>query len=185
MTPQPVTAPTSIAGSHFTDEQRLEAVTVFAMSGSMAEVSRRTGIAESTLSGWRHTEWWPRLVEEVRTRKNAEIDAGLTRVIEKAICAVEDRLDNGDVLLVKGEEVRVPVRAKDAAIVAGVMFDKRQQLRDPQNRPTREEAEEDLQRLADRLLALQSSVQRRIIEGEVKVLPEQSPSAIPPGFGPT
>lgn len=157
--------PTSIAGSHYTDQQRLEAVTVFAISGSMAEVSRRTGISESTLSGWRHAEWWPRMVEEVRTRKNAEIDAALTRVIEKAIRSIEDRLDNGDVVVVREQQLRVPVRAKDAAIVAGVMFDKRQQLRAPQTMPTQAESLDRLEHLADRLVTLNRNRKSVAFEG--------------------
>lgn len=190
MTSDAISPATSLPGSSYTHEQRLEAATYYAMSGSMAEVSRRTGISESTLSGWRHSDWWPQLVEEVRSQKNVEIDAGFTRVIEKAISAVEDRLDNGDVVIVKGEELRVPVKARDAAIVAGIAFDKREQLRNPQTRPSEEDEWERLDRLADRLVTLQRTVRQRVLEGEATLIenalqsaPQSTPHySVPEGF---
>jgi len=117
------------AGSKYTDEDRRRAVLEYAISGNMAQVSRSTSIAESTLCNWRQSEWWGELLEEVRSEKEAIILANHEKIMELAHRELEDRLENGDHQLVrKGDNVelhRVPVKAKELAIIGGVSYDKR------------------------------------------------------------
>lgn len=72
---------------------------------------------------------WDALLEEVRSQKEDQIRAGDERIIELTQREIEDRLENGDVQLVRTkdgvQEHRVPVKAKDAAVIKGISDDKR------------------------------------------------------------
>ena len=116
-------------GSKYTDADRRRAALEYSIYGVASKVSQRTGIPETTLCGWRKTEWWHQLIEEVRSEKEEQIRAGDERIITLAQREIEDRLENGDVQLVRTsegvKEHRVPVKARDAAVIKGISDDKR------------------------------------------------------------
>jgi len=153
-------APISVQGSSYTHEERLQAATAFVLTGSMAVVCRQTGIAESTLSGWRRTDWFLEMCEELRREKNIEIDFALARIITKAMAGMEERIDHGDTVLSEGQLVRVPVKAKDLAVITGVFIDKRQALREQIRTDTAliDQNVNHLEKLRDRLRALNANV---------------------------
>ena len=70
---------------------------------------------------------------ELRTEKSDFIIATLDRIIIEAFEATIDRLEHGDVILHRGEPIRVPVKGKDAAIIGAIAFDRLRSLR---NQPT-------------------------------------------------
>ena len=117
-------------GSKYTDEDRRRAVLEYSLTGSLTKVASRTGIPRKTLSDWKNkSDWWVEVIAKVRHQKEAIIRANDEEVIDKAHREIVDRLDNGDVQLVRtknGVELhRVPVKAKDAAIIKGISDDKR------------------------------------------------------------
>jgi hypothetical protein len=112
-------------GSHYTDEQRREAVGHYVVLGTWQAVSKTTGIPHRTLTDWSHQPWFATLYAEVRAGKNSELDGALTRIIHKATDELLDRLQNGDAVLIDGEVKRKPVSARDLAMVAGIIYDKR------------------------------------------------------------
>ena len=65
-------------GSKYTDEDRRRVAVEYLITGNMKKVAKSTGIPETTLSGWKQSEWWDGLVVEVRTEKGEEPDANLT-----------------------------------------------------------------------------------------------------------
>ena len=74
------------------------------------------------------------MLQTLHAEKGRELDSKLSQIIDRALDEVADRLMNGDCKIGhEGKLVRVPIPAKDAAIVAAVMFDKRQIIR---NLPT-------------------------------------------------
>ena len=77
---------------------------------------------------------------QVRGEKEAEVIAGLGRVVDKAIAETEDRLEHGDVYVHQGQITRAPVKAKDAVLIAAVAVDKGLLI---QNKPTRVTAASD------------------------------------------
>ena len=117
-------------GSKYTDEDRRKAALEYSLTGSLTRVAARTGIPRKTLSDWKNqSDWWVEISAEVRHQKEAKILAGNEEIIDKAHREIVDRLDNGDVQLVRiknGVELhRVPVKAKDAAVIRGISDDKR------------------------------------------------------------
>lgn len=132
------------------DDRRIAAIQ-FVLLGSMRRTAEATGIPVRTLYDWQKTDWWETLVAQVRTEMEGEIDATLSKMIQLALAATMDRLENGDyVVTAKGEIVRKPVSARDVMAILAMAIDKRQVLRDamatvPQQR---------LGNLADRLREL-------------------------------
>ena len=135
---------------HSSDDRRIAAIQVVLL-GSMRRTAEATGIPVRTLYDWQKTDWWETLVAQVRTEIEWEIDATLSKMIQLALAATMDRLENGDyVVTAKGEIVRKPVSARDVMAILAMAIDKRQVLRDamatvPQQR---------LGNLADRLREL-------------------------------
>jgi hypothetical protein len=120
-------------GSHYTDEQRREAVGHYVVLGNWQAVSKATGIPHRTCTSWAHAPWFATLFAEVRAEKGAELDGAFTRIIHKAADEILDRLENGDAVLIDGEVKRRPVSARDLAMINGIIYDKRALAR---NEPT-------------------------------------------------
>ncbi len=117
-------------GSKYTDEDRRRAALEYSLTGSLSKVAKRMGIPRKTISDWKNkSDWWVEVSAKVRHQKEAKILADNEEVIDKAHREIVDRLDNGDVQLVRtknGVELhRVPVKAKDAAVIRGISDDKR------------------------------------------------------------
>ena len=135
---------------HSSDDRRLAAIQ-YVLLGSMRRAAEATDIPVRTLYDWQKTDWWETLVAQVRTEMEGELDATLSKMIQLALAATMDRLENGDhVVTTKGETVRKPISARDAMAILALAIDKRQVLRDamataPQQR---------LGNLADRLREL-------------------------------
>lgn len=135
---------------------KILAASYYMVLGSMRKTHEhlkaiRRPVPVTTLCKWTHTDWWWRLKDEVRRQKADEFEALTTKAIHSAVGAVQDRLDDGDYHVDKdGELIRIPVKAKDAAVVAGVLYDKRALARgDPTKRISRETPEETLQKIAN------------------------------------
>lgn len=114
----------------YPETMKLKAVTVYAATGNLEKVSEIAGVPVSTVKAWRGTDWFQGMLREVWDENNEKIDAKFTEIVEKSLDAVLDRLENGDVRVLKdGEIVRVPISAKDLSLVSAINVDKRQLLR--------------------------------------------------------
>ena len=141
-----------VPGSHYTDSQRREAAAQYVMLGNLAKVAEATGIPQRTLGDWVRTDWFRSIVAEVRAEKAIEIDASYTRIIHKTLDQLIDRLDNGDPCMINGKVGRRPVSARDLAMIAGIIWDKRalarQSMPDPMPRVSPEELMRSMARYA-------------------------------------
>ena len=109
------------SGSQYSDQDRTRAAITYLTLGNLNKVSRVVNIPQRTLYDWVKTEWWNELITKIREEKHEEINAGFTRIIEKSMSTIEEKLENQE------------VSARDAAWIMGVTFDKRQVLN---NQPT-------------------------------------------------
>ena len=164
-------------GSKYTDEERRGAALEYGVYGNMAKVARITGIPETTLFYWKnHSGWWDTLVVEVRGEKADEQRQGYSLIVDKAHKETLDRLENGDFAHFKGEKFRIPVKAKDAAIIAGIATEK---IRLSDNLPTSITAngnvEEEIKKLAQYFCDISDKYtekQANAIPGEYKEIEE-------------
>lgn len=127
------------SGSQYDDATRRQAVLEYSVKGNLQAVANALGIPRTTLADWKNSDWWEALSVEIRQQTEDRIAAELDQIIEKAHREVLERLEHGDVVKVEIDEngsqrlVRAPVRAKDAAVIGAVAYDKR---RLQHNQPT-------------------------------------------------
>ena len=154
-------------GSQYDNQQRIEAAVHYMVHGSLTKTAKACSIPLTTLYDWKKSEWWPSLTETIRSEKEHEFQAGFSRIVEAAIGEIEDRLEHGDVKLVKTKDgysqQRVPISAKDATVVAGITYDK---LRLSLNLPTsiRSTPDNNLEALAKRFAKIAEEHRREVID---------------------
>ena len=163
--------PAGRQGSQYSREQILDVATTLAVTGHSGQAARAANIPERTLYEWRQQDWWDPVIAAIRHAKQDELDGALTGLIHKAVSAASDRIENGDFRLFRrrGEDgqdvpelVRVPVSARDCAIVAAISADKRQIVRG--------QATEIIEHSSDKLTQLREQLRQlsgRTIEGAV------------------
>ncbi len=113
-------------------ETKIKACSLFLSCGSVRKVAEQLGIGANLVDAWKkQAPWWNELTQAIRREKQQELDALLTSTIHKAIGDLTDRLENGDYKLDMrtGERHRVPVNAKDLAVISAIVYDKRALLR--------------------------------------------------------
>jgi transposase-like protein len=112
-------------------EARVQAVSQYLVLGNMSLVSAITKIPHQLLRAWKRTPWWKELEAEIRASQNLELDNKLTKIVDRSLEAVADRLERGDFVYnaKTGQMVRKPVGMKDAAKVSVDLLAKRELLR--------------------------------------------------------
>lgn len=135
----------------FDDKTKMEVACAFAVTGNARRASELTGVPEGTIRSWKTQEWWHEIQSRIIQEQDEELDVKLTKLVDKAVDQVNDRLDNGDFIYNAKEDklVRKPVGAKDLAIVTAITVDKRQLLRgQPTQRVEKVSTDERLNKLA-------------------------------------
>ena len=138
------------AQSTYSHEQRMKTVAVFASCGTQQKTAALTGIPATTIHTWTKSEWWQAALEHIRIENRSRLNGELTAILFGGLEQARERLDNGDVTVLKdGEIVRHPIKVRDLTLMAAIMFDKRQILN---NSPTTiTQSDTRLVGLADRL----------------------------------
>jgi len=116
---------TQIQGSLYVAEDRQRAMILFAVHGNMTRVSREIGIAQTTLSDWKNTEWWKDQFDSIRAEQEEGILSRNLAIAEASQLGLLERMELGDVVRIQdGVEVRMPIKARDLAIIGGIAQDK-------------------------------------------------------------
>lgn len=154
------------------DKKKIEVVTTYLALGKAPMVEAVTGVPRQTIRIWKMQPWWKELEEEIRREETLELDSRLSKVVNKSLDVVMDRLENGDYVFNSktGRVSRIPVKMRDAATATNTLIDKRQLLR---KNPV--EKAQHQQQFEDRLLKLAEQFatfalgkkEPKIIEGEV------------------
>ena len=153
----------------YSPEEKIAAVMAYMVTGTSRKASKMTGVPETTIRWWKaSSSWWPDVMMECRRKKQDELDAAFSNVIEAAIGQIENRVLEGDTVVTKdGDKVQVPMRGKELAVTLAVIFDKRQLLRgDPTQRVERTNEKERLDRLQNRFEEIARSVNAKTINSD-------------------
>ncbi len=97
-------------GSKYSDQQRMEVVVLYAISGNAKKVAKDTGIPRTTIVGWKKAEWWQDAVTSVRSEKADEHRALYSELVDKAQQVALEKLPEAS--------------ARDAMIIAATGTDK-------------------------------------------------------------
>ena len=97
----------------------------------MAETSRLINVPKGTLDKWKTSDWWKDLIEEIQSGEGQKQDNKMSKVIDKALDTLMERIDDGDFQYDQrtGRLVKVPLKARDLERVTSGLFDKRQLIR--------------------------------------------------------
>jgi hypothetical protein len=135
---------------HWTQNQKLQAVSTWLMLGNMAETAIVTSIPIQTLKTWKTSDWWKEACLQLQQEDLQQTTAKLRKIVDKALKAVEDRLDLGDAMYDQrtGAIVRIPVKAHVALKISTELLTKQERLMD---NPIKQEVEKTID---DRLLKL-------------------------------
>ena len=116
--------------AHWSEKKKMEAVTTYIATGTLPLTSAATGVPSSTLRVWKRAQWWKEAIGELQYEDNIEISAKLSKLLEKSLAAVEDRLDNGEHMYDPrtGKIKRIPPKLRDVHKITNDIVDKKQQL---------------------------------------------------------
>lgn len=148
---------------HYSDSQKIEAVTTYLMVGSINMVSAMLKININTLKMWKLTEWWKEMEKDLRIQEDLQLSKRLQNIVSKSLDVVEDRMENGDFIYDQktGKMKRKPVSMRDAHKVMIDMSDRRDELinRHIANESiTNDKIEETLNNLAKEFARIASQV---------------------------
>lgn len=112
-------------------EKKIEVVSQWLVLGNMKLVAASTGVGYDLIRAWKTQAWWKDLENEIRQTQNIEMDTKLSKIVERSLEAVLDRVENGDYFFdQKAQEVRrKPVTLRDVARVSVDILSKRELLR--------------------------------------------------------
>jgi transposase-like protein len=150
----------------WSQEARIQAVSQYLVLGNMALVSSITKIPHQLLRAWKQQPWWDEIAAQVRATENIQMDNKLSKIVDKSLDAVLDRVENGEyVYNVKtGTIIRKPVNMKDVAKVSTDMLTKRELLRGNAT----ERTEQSSISVADQLKALALEFAKWAPQGQIK-----------------
>jgi transposase-like protein len=115
--------------SHYPVEKKIEAVTHYLALGNMRQVSAITGISYSNLRLWKTQDWWNELEAEIKASRRSAVNTKLSKIIDRSLELVQDRVDNGDIRVTKeGDIARVPLSALTATKVAADLMQRQDAL---------------------------------------------------------
>jgi hypothetical protein len=105
-------------------EKKTDVVKKWLVHGNLRSVSELTGVGYETLCNWRKTDWWNTLETELRFEEEMKLAAKLKRLTEKSLEIIEERLENGQLTVVKGEPIHLPISISDANKIADNLLTK-------------------------------------------------------------
>ena len=148
-------------------EKRIQIATAFVAGMTNAsDLERLSGVSASAIRNWKQKDWWRDLIERVRHEQDEAMDPKFTKIVDKTLDVIADRLESGDYKMDRhGELHRVPVSLRDAVHASEKIIDKRNLLRGkPTSRVERLSEKEQLNKLAAEFRKFAGAKQ---IEGEV------------------
>ena len=147
------------------DKKRIEVATAHCMGLSAPMIEIATGVSTHTIRAWRLEDWFKELVDELQRDSDNTSDAKLTKLFDKALDTVLDRLERGDFMYdpKTSQFIRKPLATKDVIKITDTMFDKRALIR---GKPTSISVKQE--QVSDRLLKLATEFARFANAKEIK-----------------
>jgi len=118
-------------GQAWSLDDKINAAFAYIVTGYAEQASQICAVPKRTINDWLKQEWFQGLIKEAQAYKQDQLDAQWTGLIHQTTDALKDRVLNGDIEYSKktGEQVRVPVKARDLALLTSIIAEKRALLR--------------------------------------------------------
>lgn len=166
----------AVTNKHWSDSQKLEAVTTYLALGNLVLTSNVLKIPEMTLRAWKQKDWWKEIEADLAVQEDLQLSSRLKRIIESTLTAAEDRIQNGDWYYnnKEGTLMRKPVNLRDVHRVTMDLVEKREHLSNKQ--PTNvamEQIDDRLKKLAEKFEEIASGRAKPVIEVTDVVIGEE------------
>lgn len=158
---------TGVNNMHYSDSQKLEAVTTYLALGNLVLTASVLKIPEFTLRNWKQKDWWKEIEGELAVQDDIQLSSRLKRIIETTLSATEDRIKNGDWIYnnKEGSLMRKPVNLRDVHKVTMDLVDKREHLAGKQAPQVSMEALDDrLLKLAEKFAEIAKNNTKAVVE---------------------
>ena len=117
-------------GKHWTDRDKIKVIAAFSVLGNATKVEEVTGVPANTINYWKTLPWWFEEMEKLRKSEDDTMVSGYGRIMQKTIQKLEERIENGDVVILKdGSKTTKPVSAKELAYISTNATNSRQKIR--------------------------------------------------------
>lgn len=169
------------------EKKRVEVVTTYLAVGKLPLVEAITGVPKATIRQWKYQPWWEELVHEVQTESDQELSTKLSKIIDKSLDVVLDRIENGDFVLNSktGAITRIPSKLRDVHRVSVDLVDKRDLIRNKKENVRVEVSTVDdyLKKLASQFAEFVKRKLPRTYEGEAVALHDPRQERLSEGSG--
>lgn len=160
-------ATAATTNKHYSDSQKIEAVTTYLSLGNLVLTASVLKIPEMTLRSWKSKQWWKDIEGELALQDELQLSSRLKRIVESTLNVAEDRIAHGDFIYDNktGSMIRRPVSLRDAHKVTMDMIDKREHLmgKVPQN-VSIEAIDDKLKKLAEKFEQIANAKNQPVIE---------------------
>ena len=115
----------AVMATKYSQRDREKAAIAYLVHRNSKAAGKECGVPPSTIRTWTQTTEFQELLDTVRDSAGDQARARIRRLLSRALDEVQDRLNNGNVVRDRksGAIVRVPVRARDCAEIAGMARD--------------------------------------------------------------
>lgn len=116
---------------HWKESKRIEAITTYLSTGNLTETGRMTGVPLKTLEQWKKSDWWKEMEKRIRSDEDQQMDAKLTKIIDRTLEKLVDSIENGEHIYDQrtGQVKRMPAKMRDLNNAFNTILDKRQLIR--------------------------------------------------------
>jgi hypothetical protein len=148
--------------NHWPQKKRFEVVTSYLATGNLRLAASIHDVSYNTVVFWKRCDWWNDMIREIQSTQNIKTDHRITKIVDKTMEAINDRLDNGDPILDSktGKVIRIPPKLRDVKSVAKDLMDQqrflRKEINGNQNEKEKETINNRLLNLAEKFAEMAS-----------------------------
>lgn len=172
-------------------EKKYQVVGCYMELSSLQKTADVCKVTVQTISAWKKQPWWSELEARILREKALEHDGKLSKIIDRALAIVEDRLENGEQVLNNktGTLVHKPVSLRDTTNTLNALAARQKNVRADLSGVSEEKAsvKETLALLAKEFALMNKSLAKRkpeIIDLEdVNALHEERQEGLQEGSG--
>src|ERR1700676_1067661 len=108
------------------EKKKLDVLQSYILMGNLRLAAATNGVPEITARQWKASQWWKDNEDELRRGSKLQLSAKLTDLVNKAMLALADRIENGDFMFnrISGEWVRKPISAEHANKITAQLIDR-------------------------------------------------------------
>ena len=109
----------------YTDNEKFQAVALYVSLGNLTATSKELNIPYDTIKDWKGKPWWKQYERNIKSEENAALSAKFRKIVNKVQDQIFDRLKDGDHYVLRdGSVIRVPIKARELAVVGAIAIDK-------------------------------------------------------------